>query len=256
MSIQQLNHLKDFKSKIAAGKICQGLVIQLTDPVIGEIAGEAGFDFTWIDAEHGPHTLQTIQNFLFAQRGTGCAPFVRAAWNEWGVIKPILDLAPAGIIVPMVCSREEAEKAVANCKYPPVGRRGFGARRGTGYGRVSLEKYLKSSESNPMVIIQIEHIDAVNHLDEILKVPGIDSICIGPMDLSGSMGLLGQTSHPEVIKAMDYIAEKTHAAGLLLGTASGAPMSDWRARGIHWIARFSDSDAIATFSRKMLAEEE
>ena len=76
------------------------------------------------------------------------------------------------------------------------------------------------------------------------------------MDLSGSMGLLGQTSHPEVMKAMDYIAEKTHAAGLMLGTASGAPMSDWRARGIHWIARFSDCDAIAAFSRKMLAEEE
>ena len=251
-----LNHLEDFKSKIAAGKICQGLVVQLADPVVGELAGEAGFDFTWIDAEHCPHTLQTIQNLVLAQRGTGCAPFVRAAWNEWGIIKPILDLAPAGIIIPMIRSREDAEAAVANCKYPPVGNRGFGARRGLGYGRGPLPDYLNSSASDPMVIIQIEHVDAVSHLDEILKVPGIDSICIGPMDLSGSMGLLGQTSHPEVMKTMDYIAEKTHAAGLLLGTASGAPMREWKARGINWIARFSDCDAIANFSRKMLAEQD
>ena len=78
----KLNHLEDFKSKIAAGKICQGLVVQLADPVVGELAGEAGFDFTWIDAEHCPHTLQTIQNLVLAQRGTGCAPFVRAAWKS------------------------------------------------------------------------------------------------------------------------------------------------------------------------------
>ena len=77
----KLNHLEDFKSKIAAGKICQGLVVQLADPVVGELAGEAGFDFTWIDAEHCPHTLQTIQNLVLAQRGTGCAPFVRRAVN-------------------------------------------------------------------------------------------------------------------------------------------------------------------------------
>ena len=249
-----MNHLEDFKAKIASGKVCQGLVVQLGGPVVGEMAGNLGFDFTWIDAEHCPHTLVTIQNLILAQNGTGCAPFVRVAWNEWGIIKPVLDLAPAGIIIPMVNTREDAENAVANCKYPPVGRRGFGVRRGNMYGGIPLPEYLRQSEASPMVIIQIEHIDAVANLDEILKVPGIDSIYIGPMDLSGSMGLPGQTSHPEVLKTIDLIARKTKEAGLLLGTASGAPMEQWRARGINWIARFSDCDAIAAFSRQMLSQ--
>ena len=249
-----INHLSDFREKVAAGKICQGLVIQLSDPVVAEMAGDIGFDFTWIDAEHCPHTLQNIQSIILAQRGTGCAPFVRVPWNEWGIIKPVLDLAPAGIIVPMVNSREEAEEAVANCKYPPAGKRGFGARRGMNYGQMPLNDYLESAASEPLVIIQIEHIDAVKNLESILEVKGIDSICIGPMDLSGSMGLLGQTGHPEVLKTIDYIAAKTHEAGLMLGTASGAPMEQWRARGIDWIARYSDAEAMARYCKMMLEE--
>ncbi len=247
-----INNLEKFRAKIRNGGVCVGLVITLADPSVSELAGDAGFDFTWIDAEHAPHTLQTIMTHVMAQRGTGCAPFVRAAWNEWGIIKPILDLAPAGIIIPMVNDREAAELAVANCKYPPAGNRGFGVRRGAGYGAVPTPEYLRRSDSDPMVIIQIEHINAVKHLDEILKVPGIDSVCIGPCDLSGSMGRLGDVNHPEVLRVIDEVSAKVKRAGLLLGTASGAPFEMWKARGIDWIAPIGDTECLFRHARTIL----
>ena len=111
-----------------------------------------------------------------ACRGTDCAPLVRVAWNDYAIIKPVLDLAPAGIIVPMVNSAEAAAEVVNSCKYPPRGNRGCGVRRANRYGSMPLDEYFAKSDSDPMIIIQIEHIDAVKNLDEIQKVPGIDSI--------------------------------------------------------------------------------
>jgi len=247
----QINNLERFRAKIAAGGVCVGTVITLADSTVSELAGDAGFDFTWIDAEHAPHTLQTVLGHVMALRGTNCAPFVRAAWNEWGVIKPILDLAPAGIIIPMVNTKEEAEAAVANCKYPPQGRRGFGARRGTRYGAVPVKDYLVQSEADPMVIIQIEHVDAVRNLDAILEVPGIDSICVGPNDLSGSMGKLGRIDDPDVAQAIDEVCEKTKRAGIMLGTAS-APFPPWKRRGVDWIALCGDTGCLYERSRQIL----
>ena len=113
--------------------------------------------------------------------------------NPW-LIKPVLDLAPAGVIVPMVNSAEEAEAAVAACRYPLKGIRGCGVRRAVRYGKHDFFEYVKDSETNPLVIVQIEHIDAVKNLDKILKVPGIGSICVGPCDLSGSMGILNRVA--------------------------------------------------------------
>ncbi len=235
----QINNLEKFRAKMSSGRLCVGTVITLSDPVVSELAGDCGMDFTWIDAEHAPFSLENILGHVMALRGTDCAPLVRVAWNDLAILKPVLDLAPAGVIIPMVNSAEEAQQAVASCKYPPSGRRGCGVRRANRFGQIPFDEYLKISESEPLVIIQIEHIEAVRNLDEILQVPGIDSICIGPFDLSGSMGKLGQTNDPEVVAAIEEICQKTLAAGLLLGTASG-PYETWKQRGLHWIALTSD----------------
>ncbi len=248
-----INNLMKFKQKVAAGKLCVGMVITLNDPAVSELAGDAGFDFTWIDAEHAPHTIESVMGHVMAVRGTDCAPLVRVAWNDPVILKPVLDLAPAGVIIPMVCTAAEAEAAVAACKYPLRGIRGCGVRRGVRYGTTPFNDYLKSPVAEPLVIIQIEHVDAVKNLDEILKVPGIDSICIGPCDLACSMGLIDDLGSPEVDKVVEEIIRKAKNAGMMIGTASG-PYSKWKARGINWIALTSDCGAMMASSATIVKE--
>ena len=107
----EINNLEKFKAKMARGKMCLGTVITLADPIVSEMAGDCGLDFTWIDAEHGPFSLENIQGHVMACRGTDCAPLVRVAWNDFAIIKPVLDIGPAGVIIPMVCTAEEAAEA-------------------------------------------------------------------------------------------------------------------------------------------------
>ncbi len=251
MSISNYNI---FIKSIKAGKLCKGIVITLNDLTVSELAGEIGYDFTWIDMEHAPLTIESTMQHIIALKGTDCAPLVRVPWNKAEVIKPILDLAPAGIIIPMVNTAKEAEAAVLACRYPLSGIRGCGVRRANRYGQTPFPDYLKASESEPMVIIQIEHVEAVKNLDEILKVPGIDSICVGPVDLSGSMGKLNQLDDPEVNKVIDEVCEKVCASGIPLGTA-GSPLEVWKRRGVNWIALASDCSGIIFQAKSILTDE-
>ena len=247
------NGLNCFMDKVARKEICLGAVITLSDLTVSELAGDLGFDFLWIDAEHAPHTLDGVMKHIIAARGTSCAPFVRVRANDANLIKPVLDLAPAGIIVPMVNSAEEAEAAVAACRYPLTGRRGCGVRRAIRYGQDNFFQYLDESATNPLVIIQIEHIEAVRNLDKILKVPGVGSICVGPCDLSGSMGILNRMEDPELNKVIDEVCRKTKAAGKMLGTAAG-DFPRWKARGVDWFAGTGDWGAMAYGMRAFLKQ--
>jgi 2-dehydro-3-deoxyglucarate aldolase/4-hydroxy-2-oxoheptanedioate aldolase len=240
----QINNLEKFKAKTAK-KMCLGLIVTLSDPSVSELAGDVGYDFTWIDMEHAPINIETALAHIMAVRGTDCAPFVRVPWNKHWLTKTVLDLAPAGVIIPMVNSAEEAEAAVAACKYPPTGIRGCGVRRASRYGSTPFDEYLKISKQEPLVIVQIEHIDAVKNLEAILKVPGIDSICVGPCDLSGSMGKLNQLDDPEVCKVIDEVCRKTIDAGIMLGTAGGT-LEICQKRGMNWAALTSDCGSIAS----------
>ncbi len=248
-----VSNYEKFMDKIKAGKLCKGIVVTLNDLTVSELAAEAGYDFTWIDMEHAPLTIESALQHVMAVKGTDCAPFVRVPWNKAEVIKPVLDLAPAGIIIPMVNTAEEAKAAVLACRYPPAGIRGCFVRRANRFGQTPFDEYLKGSESEPMVIIQIETLEGVRNLDEILKVTGIGSICIGPLDLSGSMGKLGQTDDHEVNNIIDLICEKVHAAGLLLGTASW-PLEPWKKRGLNWVALTSDFASIVAYSKTILSD--
>jgi len=242
-----------FFANLAAKKISIGSIITLSDLTVSELSGDCGMDFIWIDAEHCPHTIETVMQHLIAVRGTGCAGFVRVRANDPMLIKPYLDLGPDAVIVPMVNSAEEAEAAVAACRYPKTGIRGCGVRRAVRYGAVDFFDYLKDSESSPMVIVQIEHIDAVKNLDKILKVPGIGSICIGPCDLSGSMGILNQMDDPELNKVINEVAFKVKKAGKILGTAAGN-FPRWKARGVDWFAGIADWGAMAAGFRAFKKE--
>ncbi|OGV58384.1 MAG: hypothetical protein A2X49_10480 [Lentisphaerae bacterium GWF2_52_8] len=252
-----INNIGKFLDKIKKSELAVGMVVTLSDPAVSELAGDAGYDFTWIDMEHAPLNIETVHAHIMALRGTNAAPFVRVTWNEHGVIKPVLDLAPAAVIIPMVNSAEAAEAAVSACRYPPKGTRGCGVRRAVRYGVTPFGDYLKASESEPLVIVQIEHIDAVRNLDAILKVPGIDSICIGPCDLSGSMGKLNQLDDPELNRVIDEICLKTRKANIILGSATGYSQQifdKWRKRGLQWTAISGDCGCIFAQSRQLIAD--
>ena len=248
-----INGLQEWKAKMESGRVTVGAVITLTDITIGEMAGHCGMDFIWIDTEHGQFNIETVKDMVIAAKAGGCAPLVRVRANDSNLIKPVLDMAPAGVIIPMVSSVEAAKAAVAACRYPLDGIRGFGVRRATGYGEMAFSDYLVQSKTEPWVIIQIEHIDAVRDLDEILNVPGIDSICIGPCDLSASMGIPNQMGDPELNRVLDEVCAKVKAAGKILGTAAG-DFPRWKRRGVNWFAGTSDWGSIASGFHRFRAD--
>lgn len=247
------NSLETFQAKIARGETAYGSVITLGMPTVAEMAAACGFDFVWIDMEHSPITVVDAQNMLIALRSSGCAPLVRVPWNVNYLLKPILDMAPAGVIVPMVNDAKSAEAAVRSCRYPAQGgERGFSTVRNREYGAMPLDEYLERSKRDPLVILQIEHRDAVKNIDEILRVEGIGSICIGPYDLSASYNKTGQFDDPEIADAIDEVREKTLAAGVMLGGFCATPF--WDKRFMNWKALCCDADLFATAFRRRLAE--
>ncbi len=176
-----LNNIEKFKEKISRGQTCVGVAISFADPAVSELFGDAGYDFTWIDMEHCPIDPHMALGHVMAVRGTDTAPFIRVPWNDPVLIKPLLEFEPAGIIVPLIRTAEEATLAVEACKYPPKGRRGFGPRRGVKFGGLDTRAYIEEADSRTLVIVQIEHIDAVRHIESILAVPGLDAVCIRPL---------------------------------------------------------------------------
>jgi len=238
-----MNCYDRIKSKLLRSELVIGMGVSLKDAMISEIMANAGFDFLWIDMEHTSLTLEACDAHVSALRGTETAAWVRVPSSHPATIKPIVDLNPAGIIVPQINSTAEAARAVSACRYPPHGVRGYGPRRGIGYGSIDNDSYFQKSLEDPLVILQIEHINAVNQIDAILDTPGIGSICFGPNDLSGSMGLMGQTGHPRVMEAIDHVIDACKRRKVWCGTSIGySPelVRRWISKGINWIQSSGD----------------
>ena len=238
-----MNQLEKIRDKWARGEVCIGTNVTLTDSTVIELLGEVGFDIVWIDMEHSSMSLDNALNHVRTCRGVGMAPFIRVPSNDPVVVKPFLEMHPAGIVVPRISSLEDAEQAVQSCRYPPRGVRGFGPIRGVRYSARDTQDYLAKVDSEILVILQIEHIDAVNQIDEILQIPGVDSIVPGPMDLSGTMGLLGQTGHPDVIAAIQRMLDAALARGVPMGQSIGPDpevLRHWIEGGVSWICSGGD----------------
>ena len=179
-----------------------GSWITIGNSSIAEIMADAGFDWLCIDMEHTVIDFEQAQNLILAIQSKGLKAFVRVGENNSRIIKRVLDAGADGIIVPMVNSKEEALKAVNSVKYPPQGKRGVGLSRAQGYG-FDFEKYRDHISKKIIVIAQIEHIDAINNLEQIIETQGIDGTFIGPYDLSGSLGKPGEYDDPQVKKAIN-----------------------------------------------------
>jgi len=204
------------KQTFRDGKVSIGSWMSMGHVSIAEILASAGYDWVVIETEHTAIDVSEVLRLIIAIEGRGAIPLVRLAWNDPIQAKAVMDSGAAGVLVPMVNSRADAERAVQSIKYPPMGFRGVGLARAQGYG-VSFDEYVRAANDHSLLIVQIEHIDGVQNIDDILCVPGIDGTFIGPYDLSLSMGLAGQLHHPDVEAAKQRVLEAVKAHGLVAG---------------------------------------
>ena len=246
-----------FKKKLASNQLIIGTTVTLTDSSVTELLSWTGFDFLWIDMEHTAIEKKDILQHIIAAEGTGTATLVRIPWNDPVLVKPILDMGPSGVIFPMIRSVEEAKRAIASCLYPPRGIRGFAPIRAAQYGGYDAIEYINDHDQKILKMIQIEHIDAVHCLEEIVKVEGIDALIVGPMDLTGSMGKLGQLRDPEVLKVMDRIGEVVSKTNIPLGIAFGYNhqiVKEWIDRGIKFLCINGDIGFIQSGAKELLRD--
>jgi 2-dehydro-3-deoxyglucarate aldolase len=204
------------KEKIRNRQLTIGSWITIGNTAIAEIMARAGYDWLTVDMEHSSITVKDAQELIRVIELCGVTPLVRVGHNQPNLIKRIMDSGAHGVIVPMVNSREDAEQAVASVKYPPLGFRGVGLARAQKYG-ADFEGYRQWNQRDSIVIVQVEHIKAVENLEAILSVEGVDGFIIGPYDLSGSLGVPGQFDHPEVKAALNQVRKVAHDRGALSG---------------------------------------
>ena len=204
------------KNKLCSNGLCIGSWITLAHPAIAEIMANAGFDWLAVDLEHSVVNIREAEELIRVIDLCGASPLVRLSSNDSVQIKRVMDSGAHGVIVPMVNSVGDAERAVAAVRYPPQGSRGVGLARAQGYGN-DFESYKDWLSQEAVVIVQIEHVRAVENLTAILSVDGVDGFIVGPYDLSGSLGIPGDFEHPLMQKAMATIRSVGGASGKALG---------------------------------------
>jgi len=240
------------KRKLKRGEIAIGAAITTSSPDIAEMLSNLGFDWLFIDMEHAPLNIGDVQLILQAIEQSNITPIVRVPWNNPVVIKRVLDIGAMGVIVPWVNSKEEAEAAVKACKYPPKGIRGCGPRRAAKYGLETLN-YLRLADEEIMVVVQIETAKAVKSIREILLVEGVDATLVGPMDLSASLGHLGNPDHPEVKETIRMIAKAHAGTNVAPGIASSlSKVEEHLKMGFRFLNVTSDCDLIVRGGREAI----
>lgn len=240
------------KSRLKAGEQTYGVWMSVESPIVTELLSALGFDWFVFDTEHNPIDIYQVQTLMQAMRGNQTTPLVRVVWNDLVPIKRALDVGAYGVVVPWVNTRQEAEMAVKACRYAPRGLRGCGPRRAAMFD----SEYLKTADEELLVIAQIETKTAVENIDEILSVDGIDVSYIGPADLSASFGHLGNMSHPEVQHAIDQVFDASEAAGVATGVHMGAgkTIMDRVEKGYTFITVGSDLQFFRSGADKILQQ--
>ena len=204
------------KKALLDRELSVGSWLQSSSPVMAEIMARSGFSWLAADCEHGDVDLQGFANQARAISQFPCVPFFRVAENSTILIRRALDLGAGGVIVPLVNTAEEAVRAVAAAKYPPLGVRGFAFQRANSWG-LDFDSYCPTANELVSVVVMIESKEAVANIDSILAVDGVDGVFVGPYDMSGSYGVPGQTSHALVSDACRKVAEACAKAGKSAG---------------------------------------
>ncbi len=218
-----------------------GTWVMSASPIVAEAVGVAGFDWAVLDMEHTPLDLMDLVHLLQAVAGTPMTPVVRVPWNDTVNIKRVLDAGASSLMIPFIQDAEEAHAAVAATRYPPQGVRGMaGMSRGSRFG--TTPDYLRTANDGICVVLQLETPQAMANLEAIAAVPGVDGLFVGPGDLSGAMGHVGQLTHPEVMASMADAARRANAIGMPIGSVGGnaETVAAYRAAGYDFVAMASD----------------
>lgn len=204
-----------FRSRLRGGELLLGTMVTLRDAAVAEVLAEIGFDWLFIDGEHGPLETGDLLSVLRAvQPRTACV--IRVPAVEEAAIKRVLDLGADGVIVPMVNTAEQAASVVRWSRYAPQGGRGVGLARAHGYG-LRFREYVASANDRVAVIVQAEHEQAVRNIEAIVQVEGVDAVQLGPYDLAASMGKMGQVDDPAVVAAIEHVLRTCQQARIPVG---------------------------------------
>lgn len=220
--------LNKLKNAIEKNKYAVGTFLGAANPSIVEIMGYTGLDFVVIDTEHGPYDTMPMSDLIQAAESKGLSPLVRIADITHKEMQRALDNGAEGIIIPCLKSMDDFRKVVELGKFAPLGNRGFIKGRGSGFGNEpwatgTLTEYMQNSNEKVMLLPQCETIEALNNIEEIVQIEGINGIFIGPFDLSICMGIPGQFDAPEFREAVDMILRACKAAGKLCMTFTTTP---------------------------------
>lgn len=245
------------KEKLYNNQPVFGTFIKMNDPASVEIMGLAGFDFFVADSEHIARTNETMVNLIRASELTDITPIIRIKENSFSGILQAFDAGALGVQIPNIDTKEQALEVIKSAKLYPHGRRGFSpTTRSASYGFSNIEEYIKKSNEESLLVCHCETIESVNNLDEILSLEQIDVIFIGPMDLSQSLGIIGQSEHPKLLENIDLIINKVldsdKDVGLVVSKVEEA--KKLIAKGVKYILLSSDHGFLKQTAEKYLNE--
>ncbi len=244
------------KKALKEGKVAVGVTVSAANVDVAFNLAGAGFDFLWIEMEHSPLTLETVRSMILATRGQKAVPITRVPVNEPWMAKRVLDIGSLGVIFPFTSTRELAEQAVKSCKYPPLGIRGFGPAMATSRWGMSGPDYVKFANENALVVTIIEQKQAIDNIDEIASVPGIDVLFIGANDLSFSLGVGGRLTDPLVEDAVNKVLAAGKKYGIPVGYPAGSPaeINKRIAQGFRFFQASSDLGLMVAGARELLSK--
>lgn len=238
----------ELKERLRRGEVLIGTFVNLFSPELIELLGLLGLDFVILDGEHTALTPEMAVELYRAAELRGLPCVTRIGVNHPQVIQKYLESGALSVLIPLVSTPEDARRAVEAVKYPPLGKRGLAASRVSdwGLGPLTLAEHVRRSNEETLVAVQIETQPAIEHFDEILAVEGIDLVFFGPSDLSTSLGLPGQPTHPQVVSLIERLGARAQEAGKWTGTIARTPAAvrRWQAQGFQWLCT-GISDLIA-----------
>jgi len=222
----------------AGGRLSLGPFLKLADPAVVEAFALAGFDHVVIDREHGPLSVESVQNLVRAAELRGIVPFVRVPRNDPSEILRVLDVGAVGVHVPHVSTAADARRAAAACRFHPEGDRGVCRFvRAAGYSSIPAPRHFAAANQRTIVVLHLEGTAGLANLDQILSVPGADVVFLGPYDLSQACGVPGEVHHPRVLDLMRAAVQQARAAGVVVGTfvESPADAHTWIGLGVQYL---------------------
>ncbi|MBN4053784.1 2-keto-3-deoxy-L-rhamnonate aldolase [Haliea sp. AH-315-K21] len=245
-----------FKAALQGDKRLFGIFLGIPNTSIAELCAGAGFDWLIIDGEHSPFDLQSIMAHLQAMAPYPVSAIVRPVEGQAAIIKQMLDIGAQSLLIPMVDTAEQAEQMVKACKYPPQGIRGLGTAMARAAQWNRIPDYLHKANDEVCLIVQIETVTALENVDVISAVDGVDAVFIGPSDLSASMGYVGQQDHPEVVKAVCQAIASIKAAGKAAGVLAVKKelIDKYTEAGAKFIGVGVDTAIFSNATKKLAAE--